>query len=146
MSGLTVYGAPDGWDAALLVRRALESDGPIIHVARDDQRMARMAEALAFFAPELPVLRFPAWDCLPYDRVSPNPAIVSERIATLAQLAAGGFRRGVVLTTVNALVQRVPPRGMFQGSSLMLTAGRRQSRPRPWRPISKRMAMPAPRP
>jgi transcription-repair coupling factor (superfamily II helicase) len=123
MSGLTVYGAPDGWDAALLVRRALEADGPIIHVARDDQRMARMAEALAFFAPELPLLRFPAWDCLPYDRVSPNPAIVSERIATLAQLAPGRFKRGVLLTTVNALVQRVPPRAMFKGSSLMLAPG-----------------------
>ena len=123
MSGLTVYGAPDGWDAALLVRRALEADGPIIHVARDDQRMARMAEALAFFAPELPVLRFPAWDCLPYDRVSPNPAIVSERIATLAQLAPARFKRGVLLTTVNGLVQRVPPRAMFKGSSLMLAPG-----------------------
>jgi transcription-repair coupling factor (superfamily II helicase) len=123
MSGLTVYGAPDGWDAALLVRRALESNGPIVHVARDDQRMARMADALAFFAPELPVLRFPAWDCLPYDRVSPNPLIVSERIATLAQLSAGDFKRGVVLTTVNGLVQRVPRRAMFKGSSLVLRPG-----------------------
>jgi transcription-repair coupling factor (superfamily II helicase) len=123
MSRLTVYGAPEGWDAALLVRRALESDGPVLHVARDDQRMARLAEALAFFAPELPVLRFPAWDCLPYDRVSPNAAIVSERIATLATLSAGTFRRGVVLTTVNGLVQRVAPRAMFSGTSLTLQPG-----------------------
>ena len=48
--------------------------------------MARLAEALAFVMPEAEVLRFPAWDCLPYDRVSPNPALVSERIATLARL------------------------------------------------------------
>ncbi len=48
--------------------------------------MARLAEALAFVAPEAEILRFPAWDCLPYDRVSPNPALVSERIATLARL------------------------------------------------------------
>ena len=45
-----------------------------------------MAEALAFFAPEAEVLRFPAWDCLPYDRVSPNPEIVAERVATLTRL------------------------------------------------------------
>ncbi len=70
------------------------------------------------------MLRFPAWDCLPYDRVSPNPAIVSERIATLARLLGGG-RRGprIVLTTVNALVQRVPPRHVFRGASLALAAG-----------------------
>jgi transcription-repair coupling factor (superfamily II helicase) len=123
MSRLTVYGAPEGWDAALLVRQSLDAKGPILHVARDDARMARMAEALAFFAPELPVLRFPAWDCLPYDRISPNAAIVSERIATLAALSTSDFRRGVVLTTVNALVQRVPPRELFQGTSLTLEPG-----------------------
>ena len=72
--------------------------------------MARLAEALAFFAPHIDVLRFPAWDCLPYDRVSPNPELVSERIATLARLLEPGHRPRLVLTTVNALVQRVPPR------------------------------------
>jgi transcription-repair coupling factor (superfamily II helicase) len=49
----------------------------------------RCAQALAFFAPDLPVLSFPAWDCLPYDRVSPNPEIGAQRMATLAALSAG---------------------------------------------------------
>src|ERR1700710_58327 len=82
----TIYGAPEGYDALLLARRTLEHRGSILHVTRDDARMARLAEALAFFAPDLvrdvEILRFPAWDCLPYDRVSPNPELVSERIAT----------------------------------------------------------------
>ena len=82
--------------------------------------MARLAEALAFVAPEAEVLRFPAWDCLPYDRVSPNPALVSERIATLARLLEKPPRPRIVLTTVNALVQRVPPRSAFTGASLEL--------------------------
>jgi len=123
MSGSTsgiVYGAPEGWDAMLLDRRSREHPGPLLHVARDDARMASMAEALAFFAPNTEILRFPAWDCLPYDRVSPNPAIVSERIATLAQLLEPPKGRRVVLTTVNALVQKVPPRHVFHGSSLNL--------------------------
>src|SRR6201996_2280701 len=103
---IKVWGAPEGWDAFLLARRRREHGGSVVHVARDDARMARLTEALAFAMPEAEVLRFPAWDCLPYDRVSPNPAIISERIATLAQLAPGRFKRGVLLTTVNALVQR----------------------------------------
>ena len=119
----TVYGAPEGFDALLLARRRAESKGPLLHVARDDARMARLTEALAFFAPGVEVLRFPAWDCLPYDRVSPNPAIVSERIATLARLLSPGDRPRLVLTTVNALVQRVPPRTAFVGASLVLRAG-----------------------
>ena len=123
MSAVTIYGAPEGYDALLLARRRAEHTGCVLHVARDDTRMARLGEALAFFAPELEVLRFPAWDCLPYDRVSPNPAIVSERIACLARLGEPAGRPRIVLTTVNALVQRVPPRAVFRGASLSVRTG-----------------------
>ena len=119
----TIHGAPEGFDALLLARRRSEHKGAVLHVARDDSRMARLTEALAFFAPDIEVLRFPAWDCLPYDRVSPNPEIVSERIATLARLLEPAARPRLVLTTVNALVQRVPPRPAFEGVSLSLSAG-----------------------
>jgi transcription-repair coupling factor (superfamily II helicase) len=60
-----------------------------VHIARDDKRAEAMARALAFFDPAIPVLRFPGWDCLPYDRVSPNPEVSAARMATLATLAAG---------------------------------------------------------
>jgi transcription-repair coupling factor (superfamily II helicase) len=115
-----VWGAPEGWDAFLLAQRRREHSGSILHVTRDDARMARLAEALAFVMPEAEVLRFPAWDCLPYDRVSPNPALVSERIATLARLLDKPTGPRIVLTTVNALVQRVPPRSAFTGASMNL--------------------------
>jgi transcription-repair coupling factor (superfamily II helicase) len=123
MSAVTVFGAPEGWDAVLLARRAKEFDGPLVHVGRDDSRMAHTAEALAFFAPDIEVLRFPAWDCLPYDRVSPNPELVSERISTLARLLEPSGKKRIVLTTVNALVQRVPPRHVFHGTSRALKVG-----------------------
>jgi transcription-repair coupling factor (superfamily II helicase) len=120
---IPVWGAPEGYDALLLARRRAEYAGPVIHVARDDARMARLAESLAFFAPEAEIIRFPAWDCLPYDRVSPNPMLVSERIASLARLLETPDRPRIVLTTVNALVQRVPPRAMFADASLTIRAG-----------------------
>jgi transcription-repair coupling factor (superfamily II helicase) len=130
MSAVTVYGAPEGWDAVLLARRAAEHPGGVVHVARDDARMVRLAETLAFFAPRVEVLRFPAWDCLPYDRVSPKPELVSERIATLSRLTdmigqsrPGGMGGLLVLTTVNALVQRVPPRHVFAGAEFDLRPG-----------------------
>ena len=119
----TIHGAPEGFDALLLAQRRAEHTGAVLHVARDDSRMARLSEALAFFARDIEVLRFPAWDCLPYDRVSPNPEIVSERIATLARLLEPATRPRLVLTTVNALVQRVPPRPVFEGVSMVLRAG-----------------------
>jgi transcription-repair coupling factor (superfamily II helicase) len=117
---IRVWGAPEGWDAFLLAQRRREHPGSIVHVCRDDSRMARLTEALAFAMPEAEVLRFPAWDCLPYDRVSPAPALVSERIATLARLLDPPRGPRILLTTVNALVQRVPPRSAFAGASLDL--------------------------
>ena len=118
----TVFGAPEGFDALLLAPRLAEHSGAVLHIARDDARMQRLSEALAFFAPQVAVSRFPAWDCLPYDRVSPNPELVSERIATLARLVDGGKKR-IVLTTVNAMLQRVPPRSAFDGRALSLRVG-----------------------
>ena len=120
----TIYGAPEGFDALLLARRRAEHRGSLVHVARDDARLARLAEAIAAFAPDVELLRFPAWDCLPYDRVSPNAEIVSERIATLARLIEPGTKPRILLTTVNALVQRVPPRDAFRGAAMTLRQGR----------------------
>ena len=85
--------------------------------------------------PEAEILRFPAWDCLPYDRVSPNPALVSERVATLTRLLETAAGPRIVLTTVNALVQRIPPRAAFAGASMDL---RRQRH----RPAGKTRAVP----
>ena len=53
MNAITLWGAPEGYDALLLARRRAEHSGSVLHVARDDARMARMAEALAFFAPDI---------------------------------------------------------------------------------------------
>jgi transcription-repair coupling factor (superfamily II helicase) len=123
---VTISGAPEGHDAFVLgqlARRGTE----ILHVCRDDGRMARLAAALAFFDPSLEVLTLPAWDCLPYDRVSPNTEIVSQRVDTLTRLADAERPVGgrIVLTTVNALVQRVPPRQVFRGRNLSLKPGSR---------------------
>jgi transcription-repair coupling factor (superfamily II helicase) len=125
---VTLFGAPEGHDAATI--GALLGDGggaTWLHVCRDDGRMARFAAALGFFHPGLDILTFPAWDCLPYDRVSPNTEITSRRIDTLTRLAGRGQdkRPLAVLTTVNALVQRVPPRRLFDGRVLTLGPGGR---------------------
>ncbi|WP_244459800.1 transcription-repair coupling factor [Roseomonas fluvialis] len=122
---IAVHGAPEGFDALLLCRRRAETDAPVVHVCRDDARMARMAEAIGFFAPEVEVLRFPAWDCLPYDRVSPNPEIVAERVATLTRLLEAPTRPRILLTTVNALAQKVPPPATFQDATMTLRKGGR---------------------
>ena len=94
---------------------AAKKNAPAISLAvvcRDGQRMAALSLALTFFAPEIQVLEFPAWDCLPYDRVSPNAAVVAQRMTVLSRLARGRGRDkpSVLMMTVNAALQRVPAR------------------------------------
>jgi len=125
---VVLAGAPDGRDAlavAELIRAFPERE--ILVVARDEGRMARLGEALAFFAPEVEVLPFPAWDCVPYDRVSPHVEGVARRIETLARLAARDPTSPgvVVLTSVSALAQRVPGRETLARTSLSLAPGTR---------------------
>ncbi|NBZ86104.1 transcription-repair coupling factor [Stagnihabitans tardus] len=116
-------GAPEGYDARLLAREAQAH--PVLHIARDDRRAEAMRAALAVLAPGLTVLDFPAWDCLPYDRVSPNPEIASRRMSTLAALVAGIPGNFVLLTTVNAATQRVPAREVVAGASFIASVGDR---------------------
>ena len=104
--------APEGFDAWLLAETAAFREGaPILHVCRDDARMSRSADTLAVLAPDCRVVTVPAWDCLPYDRVSPHRDVVAERIDSLTALLRGPKPAGglIVLTTVNALLQRLPP-------------------------------------
>ncbi|WP_371878998.1 transcription-repair coupling factor [Gemmobacter fulvus] len=117
-------GAPEGYDARL-VAKELARGAPVIHIARDDKRMEAMRAALAFMAPEALVLDFPAWDCLPYDRVSPNPEISARRMATLAALAHGVPGPFVLLTTMTAATQRIPARDVVAGASFTARVGDR---------------------
>ncbi|NQV84766.1 MAG: transcription-repair coupling factor, partial [Rhodospirillales bacterium] len=122
-----IGGAPEGFDA-LFIAALAEGGQDVMVVARDDVHMARKAEAVAFFAPILQCLEFPAWDCLPYDRVSPRGQLVNRRIDTLARLAEDKQPKKagrIILTTVSAMLQRVPPRQGFADSALTLEVGKR---------------------
>ncbi|HUE63648.1 MAG TPA: transcription-repair coupling factor [Rhizomicrobium sp.] len=120
---LTVTGAPQGYDAYVAAEAARRRGAPVLFVAVDDMQADAAARAINFFAPELAVLPFAAWDCLPYDRVSPKPDIESRRLATLAALARDVGKPAVVVTTVNALLQRVPPKDAIARASFAAKNG-----------------------
>ena len=117
-------GAPEGFDALLLSREHARGR-PVIHVARDDKRAEAMRVALSVMAPDVPVLEFPAWDCLPYDRVSPNPEISARRMATLSVLADGLAAPVVLVTTLNAVTQKIPARAVVRAASFRAAVGER---------------------
>ncbi len=129
---LTLAQVADGAEGLVLadLARAIaaKKDAPAISlsvICRDGQRMAQLARALAFFGPDVQILEFPAWDCLPYDRVSANASVVAQRMTALSRLTRvkGRDKPSVLLTTVNAALQRVPSREFVATHALSVAPG-----------------------
>ena len=124
----TVSGAPAGYDAWLAVEAARRRRGIVLFVAADEPQAEAFGAAVAFFAPGLNLLPFAAWDCLPYDRVSPKSDVESSRLATLAALAKGIEGPAVIVTSVAAILQRVPPRAAIAQASFAAKVGENVNR------------------
>ena len=130
---LTLSSLPDGFDAFCVadLAQALAPEAEkrgvvLVHVARDWRRAYAFNEALNFAAPQIEILDFPAWDCQPYDRVSPNAAISARRMTVLSRLARSRGAREqprLLSTTVNAILQRVPPLAKVAADSFSAAPG-----------------------
>jgi transcription-repair coupling factor (superfamily II helicase) len=103
---LTLAGAPAGFLPVVLADLARAASSLTVFVAADGAQMDAIAETAHYFAPELAIIRIPAWDCQPYDRASPSLRASSERLAGLHALQAPAKGPTLVLTTLNAVTQK----------------------------------------
>ena len=109
----------------LALARAAEAGRLLIVVTRDVRSRERLEDEIAFYRDPNgpPILTFPDWECLPYDRFSPHPDILSERLATLAALPH--LTHGLVLTAAATLMHYLPPASHLLGHSFLLQVGDR---------------------
>ncbi|MCD2171427.1 transcription-repair coupling factor [Rhizobium sp. C4] len=119
-----IAAVPPGMEAMILADMA-RSGAAIAYLVSDGQRLADLTQLLAFFAPDIPVLTLPGWDCLPYDRVSPGTDVAAERLSTLAALArhAKQPHAAILLATANAVLQKVPPRDVIEALAFSARPG-----------------------
>ncbi|MGQ2975405.1 MAG: transcription-repair coupling factor [Sphingopyxis sp.] len=125
---LTLARAADGFLPLLLADLARASDKRLVYVATDDTAMQAIADAAPFFAPDLIVHRFPAWDCLPYDRAGPSMRVSADRLATLSALQLPAKRGELILTTIAAITQRTLTPFRIRQLATTLAAGQRIDR------------------
>lgn len=119
-----LWGVPQGYEAFLLAQRSKEKKTPILYIARDEAHLVDVQNVLSYIDPYLKILTFPAWDCLPYDRTSPSASVTASRVKTLSYLAnIQQSESCVVLTTVGSVLQKIPPRCVFEGQFLHLKVG-----------------------
>lgn len=112
---LTIGNVPSGMEALLLADMA-RAGTSVAYVMSDGQRVADLEQILGFVAPDIPVMTLPAWDCLPYDRVSPSADTSARRLAALAGLISHAKKPhpAIVLVTVNAMLQKMAPRDVIE--------------------------------
>jgi transcription-repair coupling factor (superfamily II helicase) len=121
---LAIGGAPEGIDAHVLADLA-RGGQDVLFIARDDIGAATLLESLAFFSPTIERIGYPAWDCLPYDRVSPRGEIVARRIDALMKLLQPSPSSGrIIVATVAGILQRTVPKDYFVGAILHISSGR----------------------
>ncbi len=121
---MTIGHVPAGLEPFLIAEMA-KAGQPVAYVMSDGQHMADVEQMLGFIAPEIPVLTLPAWDCLPYDRVSPSSDTSARRLAALSGLIAHHRKphAAIVLVTVNAMLQKVAPQDIIESLAFSARPG-----------------------
>lgn len=121
---IKLSGVVQGFDAFVLADLARKNKAHV-HIATDEVKAAKIKDALSVVDPDLEVLVFPAYDTVPYDRVSPRPDIVGARIDTLTKLigAQNPKTPRLILTSASALMQRVPEKSFFTDRALEVHEG-----------------------
>ncbi|MEQ1725940.1 MAG: transcription-repair coupling factor [Sphingopyxis sp.] len=131
---MTLARVADGYAALLacdLARLVAHQAGRrMLWIASDDVAMQALGDGAAIFAPEVEVIAFPAWDCLPYDRAGPSLRASAARMAALARLQASraDSRAQLIITTANAITQRTLTPFRVRQLSAHIKAGTRMDR------------------
>jgi transcription-repair coupling factor (superfamily II helicase) len=108
--------------AELAARLSGENRRPLLILAEDPKHADQLEAEIRFFAgATLPIDHFVEWETLPWDNFSPHQDIVSQRLSILADL--GSMQHGVIIATVGALQQRLPPLDYVAASSIALRCG-----------------------
>ncbi len=119
----TLTNVCDGYEAFLLAAKA-DKKQPILYIASDGVSLAQTAAMLRFLRPDVKVLEMPAWDTVPYDRVSPNSSVAAKRVETLAEMV---FDEGkvplVIVSSVGAVMQKLPPVKIFRHARRSVKVG-----------------------
>lgn len=123
MADKVITSVCDGYEP-LVLKNFFNTDKPLLYIASDGVSLAQTASMLRFMFPEVKVLEFPAWDTVPYDRVSPNSTITAKRVDTLSQIVFNEEKRPLaVITSIGAVLQKLPPAKIFKNARKSVKVG-----------------------
>ena len=116
-----LYGSSFG---LAIVSAAHEQKGPIIVVTEDNRHAQSLEEEVRFYMGQhagIPLLSYPDWECLVYDRFSPHQDIISQRLRTLSNLPT--LKQGIIILSISNLLQKTPPQTYIAAHSFSIATG-----------------------
>lgn len=115
---------PAGLVATRLVTALSEAGQSSCYVALSERAAGEIAAAVSALFPALPLLVLPPWDCLPYDRLPPSPHYMGRRMDALRIWSLPSGTPKLLVTSLEAVIQRVPPLTVIKESKFDLTVGK----------------------
>ena len=111
------FGNPNGFIAVPEAARALSiaalaqlSDRrPLVVACPTGTDAGQLYDDLVSYMPDGEVLLFPAWETLPFERVSPSVETMGRRLEVLWRLQSADRQPAIVVAGVRALLQRLGP-------------------------------------
>lgn len=120
-AAITLGDVPVMAQSYVLTQLVAQTGNPVVMILPQDKDMETVASLCRFLAPTYTVLTLPAWDTLPYDRISPSPHITATRLKVLSALTDTASRTPyILLTTLNAATQKLPPRSLFETARFVI--------------------------
>ena len=115
--------AAAGVAARLTGQRLAAAGRSLLYVTRSESGAAELADAMRAMAPDIEAIQLVPWDCLPYDRIGPSAESMGKRMAALRRIRHPGDAPLLVIASLEALLQRVPPADIVAQSFLTVRTG-----------------------
>ena len=100
---------PDAPVLAEMARTCREKGEKLLILCADAMDVTRLSQEITWFDKDANVLALPDWETLPYDVLSPQEELVSERLETLYRITTATDKANVVSASALTASQRMAP-------------------------------------
>ncbi|NNE96384.1 MAG: transcription-repair coupling factor, partial [Acidimicrobiales bacterium] len=101
-----------GWAPSIAALAVGSERAPVLVAVPTSTEAERLQRDLAVLLGEEQVVAFPAWETLPFERISPSIETMGRRLETMWLLSDPATAPKVVVAPVRSLIQRLGPEGV----------------------------------
>ena len=123
-TSVNIGGILEGLDVFSIIDTLVKNeDISIVYVVKNEDKLYKTTQLIDELYSDINYVTIPAWDCLPYDNLSPGTRVTGERINSFLKILDKNNPVRLVLITVSALIQKNIPLENYPKSVKKITIG-----------------------